>query len=82
MPDVRYMAVIDQRGQAVAHSDPPKIDKPFDSSRKITHLGPHQHENWELVTLNSGQRIFEVHRHFRFSMQPLIAVRVIFYKLV
>jgi len=65
LPDVRYMAVIDQSGRAVAHSDPSEIDKPFDSSRKITHLGPHQHENWELVTLNSGQRIFEVHRHFR-----------------
>jgi len=65
LPDVLYMAVIDQAGRAVAHSDPSKIDKPFDSSRKITHLGPHQHENWELVTLNSGQQIFEVHRHFR-----------------
>jgi len=65
LPDVLYMAVLDQTGRAVAHSNPLKIDKPFDSSRKITHLGPHQHENWELVTLNSGQQIFEVHRHFR-----------------
>ena len=65
LPDVLYMAVIDSTGRAVAHSNPSKIDKPFDSSRKITHLGPHQHENWELVTLNDGQRIFEVHRHFR-----------------
>ena len=65
LPDVRYMAVIDQTGRAVAHSDLSKIDQQFDPNRKITHLGPHEHENWELVTLNNGQRIFEVHRHFR-----------------
>jgi two-component system sensor histidine kinase HydH len=65
LPDVRYMAVIDQPGRTLAHSDPSKIEQPFDPSRRITHLGPHEHENWELVTLDNGQRIFEVHRHFR-----------------
>ena len=65
LPDVEFMTVIDQNGVAVAHSDPSKINKPFDPVRKITHLGPQEHENWELVTLNTGQRIFEVHRHFR-----------------
>lgn len=65
LPDVRYMAVIDQTGLAVAHSEPSKIGLPFDPNRKIMHLGPHQHENWELVTLTDGSRIFEVHRHFR-----------------
>jgi two-component system sensor histidine kinase HydH len=64
LPDVRYMAVMDQSGLAVAHSDPSKIGQPFAPNRKITHLGPHQHENWELVTSANGQRIFEVHRHF------------------
>lgn len=65
LPDVRYMAVMDKNGLSVAHSDPSKIDLPFDPKRKITHLGPLQNENWELVTLAKGQRIFEVHRHFR-----------------
>ena len=65
LPDVLYMAVIDQDGQAVAHSDPLKIDKPFDQDRQITHLGPDELENWELVTLSDQQRVFEVHRHFR-----------------
>jgi two-component system sensor histidine kinase HydH len=65
VPDVRYMAVIDKSGRVLAHSDPSKIDQPFDPNRRITHLGPDEHENWELVTLNNGQRIFEVHRHFR-----------------
>jgi two-component system sensor histidine kinase HydH len=65
LPDVRYMAVIDQSGLSVAHSDLSKINQPFDPNRQITHLGPHEHENWELVTLDNGRRIFEVHRHFR-----------------
>jgi two-component system sensor histidine kinase HydH len=65
LPDVVYMTVIDQNGIAVAHSDPSKMNQPFDPGRKITHLGPQEHENWELVTLDKGQRIFEVHRHFR-----------------
>jgi two-component system sensor histidine kinase HydH len=65
LPDVRYMAVMDQTGVAVAHSDPKKIGQPFDPNRTITHLGPNQHENWELVTSADGQRVFEVHRHFR-----------------
>ena len=65
LPDVFYMAVIDEKGIAVAHSDPLKIDKSFDQNRQITHLGPDELENWELVTLSDEQRIFEVHRHFR-----------------
>lgn len=65
LPDVLYMAVIDQTGRALAHSDPLKIDQPFDPNRRITHLGPQKQENGELVTLDKGQRIFEVHWHFR-----------------
>jgi two-component system sensor histidine kinase HydH len=65
LPDVRYMAVIDQTGKVLAHSDRLKIGQPFDSHRRITHLGPLEHENWELITLHNGQQIFEVHRHFR-----------------
>lgn len=65
LPDVRYMAIIDQRGRVVAHSDPSKIDQPFDPHRRLKHLGPDEQENWELVTLDNGQRIFEVHRYFR-----------------
>ena len=29
LPDVLYMAVIDDDGQAVAHSDPSKVNQPF-----------------------------------------------------
>jgi two-component system sensor histidine kinase HydH len=50
LPDVRYMSVIDQDGLTVTHSNPSKIGHPFDSDRRITHLGPAEQENWELVT--------------------------------
>ena len=65
LPDVLYMAVIDQNGHAVAHSDPSMILKPLNQNRQIRHLGLDKLENWELVTLDDGQRVFEVHRHFR-----------------
>jgi len=65
LPDVLYMAVVTQKGQTVAHSDPSKINIPFDQGRKVTHLGPREIENWELVTIGDQQRVFEVHRHFR-----------------
>ncbi len=65
LPDVVHMAVIDEGGHALAHSDPGKINKPFDPKRQIIHSGPEDIENWELVSQDDGSRIFEVHRHFR-----------------
>ena len=65
LPDVLYMAVIDEQGRSLAHSDPSKIDRPFDPDRHIVHIGPGEEENWELVSSDGRQRIFEVHRHFR-----------------
>lgn len=65
LSDIRYMVVIDQAGQAVAHSDPTQIGVLFFPGREIVHLGPKDRENWELVTMEDRQRVFEVHRHFR-----------------
>ena len=65
LPDVFYMVVIDHNGIAVAHSDPSKINSPFSPGRNITHLGPDEYENWELVNVGNQHRVFEVHRHFR-----------------
>lgn len=65
LPDVLYMAVIDQKDRIVAHSDPAMIGQIFGQGRKVTHLGPDEHENWELVKTDDKWRIFEVHRHFR-----------------
>jgi two-component system sensor histidine kinase HydH len=71
LPDVLYMALVDQDGRVVAHSDPSKIDQVFRSSGQLIHLGPKTQENWELVNLDDGRRVFEVHRRF----QPLMAGR-------
>lgn len=65
LPDVLYMAVVDRNGIVVAHSDPSKIGNPFRRDRKLIHLGPDLKENWEVVDLDSDERSFEVHRHFR-----------------
>ncbi|WP_319405409.1 ATP-binding protein [uncultured Desulfosarcina sp.] len=65
LPDVLYMAVVDENGIVVAHSDPSKINTPFRQNRKLIHLGPDLKENWELVDLGASRRSFEVHRHFR-----------------
>lgn len=66
LPDVKYMAVVNEKGISVAHSDPDKVDSIFrEDSRKFIHLGPDLQENWELVDFGDSQRAFEVHRHFR-----------------
>ncbi len=65
LPDVLYMAVIDQQGRSVAHSDPSQLNIPFDRGRKVVHDGPQEYENWELVLTGNQQRVFEVHRYFR-----------------
>ena len=65
LPDVLYMAVVDEKGMVVAHSDPSRINTPFRKSQKLIHLGPDLKESWELVDLGAGRRSFEVHRLFR-----------------
>ncbi len=65
LPDVLYIAVVNEDGATVAHSDPTRIDAPFRKEGKLIHLGPELQENWELVDLDDGRRAFEVHRHFR-----------------
>lgn len=66
LPDVMYVAVVDDKGIVVAHSDPSKVDTAFGANgRKLIHLGPELQENWELVDLGENGRVFEVHRHFR-----------------
>jgi hypothetical protein len=72
LPDVLYMAVVEENGIVIAHSDPSKINTPFRQNKKLSHLGPDLKENWELVDLVAGRRSFEVHRHFR----PLASGRV------
>jgi len=66
LPDVLFMAVVDRNGRVVADSDKSRIGKPFrEKGPPLKHLGPDQVEDWELVADDNGQRVFEVHRHFR-----------------
>lgn len=66
LPDVKYMAVVDEKGTVVAHSDSSKVNTPFRADhQKLIHLGPDLQENWGLVDLGDKGRVFEVHRHFR-----------------
>jgi two-component system sensor histidine kinase HydH len=67
LPGVIFMAVVDPQGQAVAHSDASKVDKPFRDDQKLIHLGPDMEEDGELVRSADGGSVFEVHRRF----QPL-----------
>lgn len=65
LPGVLFMAVVDRDGRVMAHSDQARIGAPFRTGEPLRHLGPDQVENWELVKHGDGQRVFEVHRHFR-----------------
>ena len=65
LPDVLYIAVVDQEGTALAHSDASRVGQPFSRDRKLTHPAPADQERWEVVELGKARRAFEVHRHFR-----------------
>jgi two-component system sensor histidine kinase HydH len=66
LPDVKYMAVVNENGISVAHSNPDKVDSLFrENGRKIIHLEADSQENWGVVDFGDNRRIFEVYRHFR-----------------
>lgn len=70
LPDVKYMAVVNEKGLSVAHSDPAKVNTIFrKGSDNLVHLGPEQQENWELVETGDHEQVFEVHRYFRPLLQ-------------
>lgn len=65
MPDVVYVAIIEPDGTVLAHSDAALVGRAFRSGGQVIHLGPELQEDHELVTLENGWKVFEVHRHFR-----------------
>lgn len=69
LPDVVYMAVVGKDGTVLAHSNRERRGQSFRDGDGVVHIGPEHHENWEMVTLPEGQRVFEVHRYFR-PLQP------------
>ncbi len=64
LPDVLYMAVIDEAGIVLAHSDRDRIGLKLRTDRRLVHLGPERQEDWEVVQQDDGRRVFEVHRFF------------------
>jgi two-component system sensor histidine kinase HydH len=65
LPDVRYIAVMRPDGIVMAHSDPSRLGQPLRDGGGLISIGPDLQENHELVTLADGEKVFEVHRHFR-----------------
>ncbi len=70
LPDVRYVTVVQRDGTIVAHSDPEQLGQSFRDKELVQHLGPDFQENHEVLTLDNGDRVFEVHRYFRPLMRP------------
>jgi two-component system sensor histidine kinase HydH len=66
LPDVLYMAIVDAKGVALAHSDTSKINTVFRlASQDRLDLKPNEEEQWELVDVEPDGRAFEIRRHFR-----------------
>jgi two-component system sensor histidine kinase HydH len=65
LPDVLYMALVDEKGIVVAHSEKERIGNSFRSDDQLIHFGPDQKEKWELVSLKDGRSVFEVQCRFQ-----------------
>ena len=66
LPDVLYMAVVDEKDVAVAHSDPAKVNMLFRrDAQKPIRLAQDDPEEFELVAYGKDRRAFEIRRHFR-----------------
>jgi two-component system sensor histidine kinase HydH len=65
LPDVRYVAVIRLDGTILAHSDAGQLGKTFRDPSFVQQLGPDFQENHMVLTLDNGDRVFEVHRYFK-----------------
>lgn len=64
-PGILYLAVTDQTGRILAHSDRTLIGRAFLDSSFIQTLNPGSEEQWRATTSVGGQRAFEVYRYFR-----------------
>ncbi len=64
-PDTLYLAITDESGRVLAHSDPKMVGNPL---RKNLHLAPPPavaQETWHIVQAEDQTRAFEVYRFFR-----------------
>jgi two-component system, NtrC family, sensor histidine kinase HydH len=64
MPGVRYIALVDASGNALAHSDEQRQGQPFAGGTILDNQPPTQELQWRILADND-QRVFMVYRHFR-----------------
>ncbi len=63
-PGIVYLAVTDERGRAVAHSDPRRIGKIHHRLNAKVVLETEDDEKWQRVRMKDGTSVFEVYRAF------------------
>lgn len=63
-PGIVYLAVTDERGRAVAHSDPQRIGKVHHELNAEVVLESEDDEKWQRVRMKDGTSVFEVYRAF------------------
>jgi len=63
-PGILYLAVADENGLVLAHSDRTKIGQRFNKFRLPKAIDPHGHGDWRLIDQGGEGRSFEVFRYF------------------
>lgn len=66
-PDILYIAIVDESGRIVAHSDPDKVGQPFAAPRTLAALEAGKVTRWRVVSPADAPKAFEAYKLF----QPL-----------
>ena len=63
-PDIVYLMVADETGQAVAHSNPEQIGRIHGAELDLKKISGVKNLQWRQITRPDGQNVFEVYRKF------------------
>ncbi|MFW6332761.1 MAG: ATP-binding protein [Thermodesulfobacteriota bacterium] len=64
-PDTLYLAITDESGRVLAHSDPNMVGKPLRKNLNLIPPPAVARETWHIVQAEDQTRAFEVYRFFR-----------------
>jgi len=64
LPSVLFMAIINENGLILAHSEKKKIGQNFSGPIQGDKIEPAMTARWQVTGTESGRRIFEVYRYF------------------
>jgi len=64
-PDTLYLAITDDAGRVLAHSDPDQVGKPLRNDLRLAPPPAASQETWHIVEGADQRRAFEVYRFFR-----------------